>query len=313
MKKFIVKLYNEIALFSPKNEVFLRKLYWKNVERLHFLSPNKSNRIERSVPLDFNLVLDFLSKNGIGEGSTMIVHSSYANLKPLPLSPDEVNNELIKLVGNGGTLAMPVIRSFEEDNLSLNALLEDKISDIECTYNVQKTKVTSGVLASTLMMNSESVISKFPLNPLTAYGLLAEKMMRENINGDLPSPHGPNSAWKFCADQNAFVVYLGIDFGHHLTMQQVSAECNENWGLEDFYLERKFKIIDGEEVIYKTVKERRHKWTMFLAEKNVRKELLDAGIIKAINIEGVPVSVFKSKELLDYYNNHKNKTFPYYV
>lgn len=179
------------------------------------------------------------------------------------------------------------------------------ISDVECTYNVQKTKVTSGVLASTLMRNSGSVISKFPLNPLTAYGLLAEKMMRENINGDLPSPDGPNSAWKFCADQNAFVVYLGIDFGHHLTMQHVSVECNENWGLEDFYLERKFKIIDGEEVIYKTVKERRHKWNMFLAEKNVRKELLDTGIIKAINIDGAPVSVFKSKELLDYYNHHK--------
>ena len=52
---------------------------------------------------------------------------------------------------------------------------------------------------------------------------------------------------------------------------------------------------------------------MYLAEKNVRKMLLKEGIVKATNIDGVPVSVIKAKELLSFYDNHSNKTFPYYV
>src|SRR5690554_3633436 len=214
MKKIIEKVYNSFALSSPKNEVFLRKIYWKNVEKLNYLSPNKNNRIQRTIPLDFNLVLDFLSRNGVGQGSNIIVHSSYGNLKPISLSPAEINEELIKLIGNKGTIAMPVIRSFVEDNLTLKDHLEDKIKDIECTYDVNKTKIISGVLAQTLMNRKGSITSRFPLNPLTANGPIAESMMKNNLEGDLPSPHGPNSSWKFCADNDAFVFYLGVDFGH---------------------------------------------------------------------------------------------------
>ena len=52
---------------------------------------------------------------------------------------------------------------------------------------------------------------------------------------------------------------------------------------------------------------------MYLAEKNVRKMLLKEGIVKATNIDGVHISVIKSKELLNFFDNHSNKTFPYYL
>jgi aminoglycoside 3-N-acetyltransferase len=313
MKRLISNIYNSIALSSPRAEVMLRKLYWKNVELLSFLSPNKNNRIYRNNTLKFEEVLSYLKNNGVNNGSLVVVHSSYGNLKPLSFSPSEVNDELIKLIGDSGTLAMPVIRAFKEDNLSLKDKLNDKIGEVECTYDINKTQVISGVLGIDLMKRKDSVTSKFPLNPLTAIGRLSDKMMEQNLEGDLPSPHGPNSSWKFCADNDALIVYLGVDFGHHLTMQHVSAECNDNWELKDFYINRDFKIIDGENVIYKTVRERRQKWTVYLAEKNVRKMLLKEGIVKATNIDGVPVSVIKAKELLSFYDNHSNKTFPYYV
>src|SRR5690554_1270052 len=119
MKKIISNIYNSIALSSPRAEVMLRKLYWKNVETLSFLSPNKNNRISRDVPLDFDKILNYLIDRGVKKGSLVVVHSSYGNLKPLSLSPSEINDELIKLVGDSGTLAMPVIRAFKEDDLSL--------------------------------------------------------------------------------------------------------------------------------------------------------------------------------------------------
>ena len=313
MKSLISKIYNKIALSSPESEVFLRKLYWKNVSLLSFLSPNKSNRIYREEELIFDDVLKFLSDNGVVEGTNIVVHSSYANLKPIALSPREVIEELIKLIGEKGTIAMPVIRKFDEDKLTLKEQLRDQIKDITCTYDVQKSKVTSGVLAYTLMKFPESVTSNFPLNPLTAFGPLSKAMMKNNLEGEAPSAHGPNSSWKFCADNDAFVIYLGVDFGHHLTMQQVAAESNIKWPIKDFYVERKFNIIDGEESLNKTIKERRLKWTMYLAEKNVRRELVNEGIVKVTKIKEVPVCILKAKELFDFYNNHKNPTYPYYL
>ncbi|HBT85777.1 MAG TPA: hypothetical protein DEB12_07715 [Porphyromonadaceae bacterium] len=313
MKQAISRIYNKIALTSPKVEVLLRKMYWHNIDTLSTLSPYNNNRINRSGELHFEDVLDFLSKNGVGEGSNMVVHSSYGNLKPISLTPKDIVQKLIEFIGENGTLAMPVIRRFEEDTLSLKDHLEDKIKEIECTYDLKKTKVTSGILGATLMRLPGSVTSKFPLNPLTAFGPLADPMMHNNLEGELPSAHGPNSSWKFCADRDAWVVYLGVDFGHHLTMQQVAAECNSNWDIEDFYVERKFKIIDETTSISKVVKERRLKWTMFLAEKNVRKELLKEGIVKKTNINDAPACVLKASELIEFYNNHKEKYYPYYV
>ena len=58
MKKLISNIYNRIALSSPRAEVMLRKLYWKNVETLSFLSPNKNNRICWNVPIDIDKTLN---------------------------------------------------------------------------------------------------------------------------------------------------------------------------------------------------------------------------------------------------------------
>ena len=313
MKKTISRIYNKIVLASPKVEVMLRKMYWHNIDTFSTLSPYKDNRIDRNEELHFEDVLDFLSKNGVGESSNIVVHSSYGNLKPISLTPKDVIQKLIEFIGKGGTLAMPVIRRFKEDTLSLTDHLEDKIQEIVCTYDVKNTAVTSGILSTTLMRLPDSITSKFPLNPLTAFGPLAKHMMENNLEGELPSPHGPNSSWKFCADHDAFVIYLGVDFGHHLTMQHVAAECNPNWDIEDFYLERKFKIIDETTSITKVIKERRLKWTMFLAEKNVRKELLEEGIVKRTTINDAPVCVLKANDLISFYNNYKEKYYPYFI
>lgn len=311
LKQIIQSGYNRIVMISPLVEVLIRNFYWRNISYLSSLSSNTSNRIYRSETVDFEKVVDFLKECGIGEGSIVILHSSFDNLKPTTLNREGVIDRLLELVGESGTLAAPVIRKFKEERTSLVDKFNDQNGNILCKYNVRKTKISSGVLAYTLMNHPDSVTSRFPLNPLTAVGKYAEDMMKHNLDGELPTPHGPNSCWKFCADKNAFIVHLGIDFGHHLTMQHVVSECNTQWDVKNFYYERSFVITDDDFCIQKKIKERRLRWTMFLAERNTRRDLIKSNIVKMVDIKGIPVSVIKSKELINFYQNQK-KYYPYY-
>lgn len=308
----ISSIYNSIVNLSPTSEVLMRMLYWKNVEKLSKFSPNKSNRIERTEPVEFEEILSFLKECGIGKGSLVVLHSSFDNLKPIDAGREEIINHLLDLVGSDGTLAAPVIRRYRElDKLSLVDLLNDKQAEIPCTYDIQKSKITSGVLAFTLMHHEGSVTSRHPLNPLTAVGPLAKEMMEHNLDGEAPSPHGPNSCWKFCADHNAYIVHLGVNFGHHLTMQHVVAECNPNWDVDNFYLKQHFTIKDGDFSAEKTVSERRQMWTMYIPEINNRKDMVRTGVARVTEIKGIPVSVIKAQDMIAFYKSRRNGDYPY--
>lgn len=186
-----------------------------------------------------------MKESGIKEGDLIILHSSYGNLKPISLDNKGIIDRLLELVGPTGTLAAPVIRRFDEEKeLSLKDKIRDKVTTIHCTYDVDYTPVSSGVLRSTLMQHENSVTSLFPLNPLTAVGPLARDMIKGNLDENFQSAHGPGSCWKFCADNNAIIVYLGVNYGHHITMQQVVTESYIYLMKSDLMLET-IREIDG--------------------------------------------------------------------
>ena len=310
---FIGRTYNLLAESSPLIEVVLRSIYWRFPSVLSKLSPNKTNRMHRTEGLlDFEEIVSFLKSCGIGEGEIVILHSSYGNLKPVTLDNVEIVERLLELVGEEGTLAAPVIRMYSEERvLSLEEQMKDGCSNIVCVYDVDKTPISSGVLPITLKQHKRSVTSEHPINPLTAVGKDAISMMEHNLEGECPSGHGTNSCWKYCADRNAYIVYMGVDFGHHITMQQVVSESFVQSTPSNFFVKRHFVVKNGG--IEKTVcvKERRRCMTKRLTERCVRKDLIKSGIFKTANIKGVPVSVVRSKDLIDFYLSQR-RYYPYY-
>lgn len=309
----IGSLYNKIALSSPWMEIRLRNLYWNNVGLLKRFSTNKSNRVHRTKFVDFEVIVSFLESCGIGKGDLVVMHSSYGNLKPTSLDNAQIIDRLLALVGEEGTLAAPVIRHYvEETVLTPKELMRDGLSNIKCMYDVDNTPINSGVLGITLMKHDGSYTSHFPLNPLTAVGYHAKNMMLHNLEKDGQSAHGEGSCWKYCADNNAYVIYLGIDFGHHITMQQVFNEAYEENTPPNFFIERPFTILANGESTDFIVKERRRCFTKSLPELNVRKDIISSGIVKMTKIKDIPVCVFKAKELLDFYAT-KRQYYPYYI
>ncbi len=321
MKGLVENLYNFIALLHPRIEVKLRQLYWYNNKRLSKFNPNKTNlkkntRIETSKDVNFDDILNQLRLWGVKEGCVLVVHSSYDSLSATGLSPLEIISRLRDLIGKSGTLAMPLIRYYKEEPDPFMKLSKDYLPP-RCKYNPRRTPVTSGLLPTLLMRFPDAEISLHPLNSMCAIGPKAKEMMKCNIDGILPSPHGPKSSWKYCLDQNAIVIGLGTDLRHHNTMGHVAEEAFGDWYWPDdqWYNEREFLIEKSkEESIVLRVKERKPTWGMLhQAEMNRYSDFLKNNIIKSKKFGSILLEMERSQELIKFLREKNKKGYPYFI
>ena len=314
----ISKLYKIIALSSPYAEVLLRRLYWNNVNRLGKYNPNKVKHYTRTDNIDkvdFNRILKWLRQKGIEEGDILIVHSSYGELEKTGLSPDEIIDGLLELIGPSGTLAMPVIRRYKDMN---KAEKEGKDMSLQVfKYNVKKTMITSGMLPYTLMQRDNAVVSHHPFNPLCAVGPSAKDMMKHNLEGIAPSPHGPNSCWRFCYDHGAKVCSIGTDIEHHNTIGHIVEESFGDWYWPDeiWYNRFKFEITDEEKHNYEVVvSNRKEAWgKRHLADINACEDLKKAGIMSSDIIDGITLGYVDPQRMASFLRSRNKKGYPYIV
>ena len=317
-KEIVGNIYRRLALISPRIEVMLRKLYWKHAGRLKAYRPQSvatlSSKGEVSQ-VSFDDIISFLKDNGVGEGSLLVVHSSYSELECTGLTSDQIVDRLLGLIRPTGTLAMPAIRRFK-GTPKYTEILTAETDNLILTYNLRKTMVSSGLLPYAMLRRKDSEVSQMPFNPLVAIGPLAKPMMEHNLDGDAPSPHGPNSCWKFCYDHDAFVVGLGVDLNHYNTISHINEEAfgNWKWSDEEWYRKRKFVVIDEEgnskDVV---VRERKPEWGMLrFAELNANKDRNSNGLIHRTKInDELIVCIEKAREYVDHLqeNNKKGKFF----
>jgi aminoglycoside 3-N-acetyltransferase len=303
---------NRIMGLSPYVELCVRYIYWKNIG---FFSGVVKNKKKRKVEeyLDFSKILTYLKSTGISSGDLLLVHSAYGELKRTQKKPVEIIQELKALVGENGTLTMPAIRKYEGEP-DITSYVDADITDKVFTYDVHKSTVQTGALPATMVNMEEAVVSRFPLNTLVAIGPLAKPMMKDNLEGDFPTACGINSAWKFCLDNNAYIIGLGTDLTGCLTMIHVAEDVlDDKWPVKNWYRKRVFKIIDGGFETTKIIKERQPKWgTLHWAGRTLCKDLTNKKILHTQNVDGILVEVIKAKELIDFLNSKNSKGYPYF-
>lgn len=307
-------MYEKIALISPYFEVFLRKLYWKNVKALKKFRPKRALKPRNRVNWDD--VIYYLVKIGLGDGKLMVLHSSFEAIWSSGLSPAQIIKSLRVLLGDEGTLAMPVFRKYKEDP-PLDQILTTDFSKMVCTYNPYSSKIWSGVLPFFLTKEEDVVISRYPLNSMAAVGKLAVPMMADNIVEDYLPPCGKHSSWAFCLEEDAIIVGIGIDLCHSLTITHVAADLFlDEWPIKNWYRKRVFNIVDGTFTKQITVLEREDRWGCFyLAASNYRKDLINNKILISETIGGVIIEFVYAKKLLDFLRlrNRDGNPYPYYI
>lgn len=303
-------MFQRILAWSPYIELFVKRLYRSRIGEIfskwtsaHKLSTNNSNKF------DFEKIVSALKSKGIKDGDILIVHSSYDSLKHCRKSPDYIIDSLYGLVGKGGTLVMPVIRKYPIDNDGNMDMVE-----YPTIYNVKKSPVWTGALPFLMMRRKEASISKVPLNTLTALGAEAETMFENELLEDNSSPNGKNSPWDYCLRKNAWVVSIGVDMAHSLTMIHTTEDLlASQWPVKDWYRRRLFRIESEEGVTEKIFLERKRKWgTLHFAERTLAKDILKNKVSERFSVEGIQLEMLRSQDLHRFLMSRNQQGYPYF-
>jgi len=302
---------------SPHIEILVRQIYWHSDFLIKYKNKRNAGRTSSNKISSTTVSLaDFekkLRQIGIKEGDLLIVHSSYNALKPLGVGPAEIINLLLKILGEDGTLAMPTIPDYSNIMKKGKQHIIKDVSDEIIKYDPQETPSGTGIITNIFLKYPGVVRSKHPLNTMAALGPLAEQMMKNNLNGYQPLPCGVNSSWKFCSDNHAKILALGVDLAHSLTMIHVAEDVNPERWPTDWYRERKCRITENGIESETVVRERHPKWAMYYAERTLYKDLIESGIMKSESVGEVGMELIDdSKKLIDFLHSKNKNLYPYY-
>lgn len=311
-------LVKRIFSLSPHVEMIARRLYWNNVRRLSGRVKKSTKKKvdplpEQSKRFDLVALERYLKSCGVGVGSLLVVHSAFAPLKGRVSGPEEIVDFLLGMVGDSGTLAMPAMPMFANSR-PLEEYLSNEPDENVYVYNVQKSRIKTGVLPSALHKRKGSVRSRHPINTMVALGAQAERLMSGNLAGDSPLACGINSSWNHCVQQDALIVGVGTDLTHSLTMIHVVEDVKDaGWPVKNWYVEKKFLIKDGDFEEARVLRERAPQWgALHFGERTLCKDLLEAGLLKSAVIDGVLVEVLSSRKLIDFLNARNHSGYPYF-
>lgn len=298
---------NKLFSIFPHIEILIRIIYWKNINFIKFISRIIKwdnliiKRTRKKEVIDFNKIIIFLKSFGICSGDTLLVHSSYDSIKYSRKLPKDIINDLLDLIGPEGNLVMPANRIYDETKQPIE-------------FNVNKTRIWSGALPFSMLLRKDSEKSRFPINSVVIIGKDAKEMVASNIIEEFSTPCGVNSAWYQCYLKNAYILGLGIDLTHSLTMTHVVEDSWEHeWPIKDWYETKQYQIIDNNFNQLINVRQRKEKWgKYYFAERKLAKDLIKANILKTYRIEGVDIQIIKSKELIDFLRMKNKNGYPFY-
>lgn len=309
-------IYQKVVAISPNMEMFGRRLYYfmKPIAD-KIISNKRPKNLEKEkevIKKDFTQILKAIKNAGLKNGDILIVHSSFSNLKKFGLTPTQINDLLLQELGEKGTLAMPAIQIYPNE-VEKPAISEEELLNQRYVYELKSTNIWTGALPKELINRTNSIRSKHPLNSMITFGKEASAICKDN---ELEKyPNGDGSSWNYCCKRNAFILGLGTDLTHSLTMIHVAEDVlGENgWHIKDWYQDRVFRLKTDEIEIDLYVKERKHKWGKFyFGERTLAKDLIKGGILKTQVVEDTVVETMRAGDLINYLNKRNRNGYPYF-
>jgi aminoglycoside 3-N-acetyltransferase len=293
-------MFNKLLSIHPFIEYFVRFINLK-FTLLSTLNKKRFKKIS-SKKFYFDDLFTHLDSLGVDRNGILITHSSYENIKNCGLTPNQIIQKLLNYISPNGTLAMNATRNFRMDN------------DSFYTYDVYKSRVSSGVIPAMFLKFKDIEVSRFPINSIVAFGRQAKDMIKNNIENDFLSSCGDKSSWKYCMDNGAWILGLGIDLTHSLTIIHVLEESNHHlWPINEWFEVKNFKIIDNNPLKEIKIFDRKKIWgSLHFAERTLAKDLVENDIIKVFYLNGTRFELLNSKDLYEFLNKKNKKGYPYF-
>lgn len=287
MKRFIFWILG----ICPYPEMWIRWIYY-NSSILQKFKKNRKTKAHQPQPVRIGLyekVIEHIKTLGIQKGDILIVHSSMEGLSATGASAKHYIDMLLQLVGEDGTLVLPAF-----------PLYNTKKDQGVPKYEPKRTVCSTGMMPNIFIRYPGVIRSEFPVNPLAAKGKYAEQMMRDNLKGDLA--HGKNSAWEYCVEHNAKILFLGLKAYHSCTVVHAAEELlDSEWPIKDWFEKKQYiiKRTQGEELI--TIRQRKQFWSRYVTAHYRSKVLAKEKLLQEKTVEGLCISYIPdSKRLVDF-------------
>ena len=235
--------------------------------RKHSLSSGDETKHDSSEY--YNLI----NNCGIAKGDIVIVHSSMEEMSKFDINAVDLINHLLTVIGPTGTLVIPAFPYYKEKKEVLE-------------YDKNKTLCWTGLLPNIFLRFPDVIRSEFPYNSLAAKGLHASEMMKNNLLDD--KIFGPHSAWAYCTEHHAKVLFLGTPAFHTTTVSHICEDLlGDKWPIKNFHRKQKFLLKDGEETKLFEAYIRNEFWFDYNTSYHRTYLLKKKGLLKDTNCHGV--------------------------
>ncbi len=221
----------------------------------------------------------------------VLVHSSMDGLKTIGITAEEFIEFMKKQVAEKGvTFVLPC---FPTTNLTAP-------TEKSRPYDPKKTICWTGILPNKFLCEPNVIRSAFPYNSLAAMGPKAEEMMAHN--SEATSVYDKTSAWRYCYDNHAKLLFAGVKASSSNTMgsHMVPDLMGDEWPVKDWYQDVVYKIrIDGE-ISEKLVRVQKDIWAQYCMEERTSGILKEAGVLEEQYIGGCNLGIVEdAKEMMD--------------
>lgn len=308
----------KILSISPHIEMIVRRLYWSN-NKFFSKKARKVSKIEKMhlpstlTPFNYKALEQHLRSCGVDTGSLLVVHSSFSALAQRTNGPEEMIDFLLQMVGTEGTLLMPAMPLFRNAR-PVSEYLTGGEDESVYVYDLQRSRVKTGVLPAAMCKRAGSVRSRHPINSMVAIGKAAEQLMQGNLSGDSPLACGVNSSWQRCVEQDAIIVGIGTDLTHSLTMIHVAEDVKDSqWPVKNWYREKRFLVKDHDFEENYVLRERDPRWgALHFAERTLCKDLIAENLLKSHVVDDVLIETLSARKLIHFLNTRNPTGYPYY-
>jgi len=294
--------------YFPHLEVLVRVLYWR-FDFLHKTAKKAINKRKNDIlvnPKSFENLKNRLTNIGIKKGDILIVHSSSDGLATAGKNEKAYIDMLLDLVGEEGTLVFPAFPLYRSHLKGVEAMNESDDLDNALIYNADRARAWTGMLPNVFLNYDGVVRSPFPVNPLAAKGARATLMMEKNLDTDLA--HGKNSAWEYCVNNNAKVLFLGLEAAHSCTVIHVAEDLmDEKWPVKNWYRKQKYIVKRNGKETEVIARQRYLFWARYITQQYMGRKLKKENLLQSYYFDDILVEFIPdSKRLTDFVINRAN-------
>ena len=181
-------------------------------------------------------------------------------------------------------------------------------------YDISNSKSTVGYLTEIFRKSSGVKRSKHPFSSIAAWGKDKEHFLENNLNRNMPLPHGVDSPYYKLALNSGKTILLGVTLRNATIRHTAEEVLDEDFSIPNFFVPHDVIVKDNNKLIGKYTF--RHTdiriSQLYLSRPKVTKDWKDNEVFKTLHFNGVPVSCVLCKDAVSVILNEERKGNSYY-